>query len=75
MKNLIKFLRENVNEQDVSSAIDKMYATRYPLYVVDGELNNIIQDLLDEYGEDKGWDENWWFEDYEIDDLLFKIAK
>lgn len=75
MKSLIKFLKENINELDVSSAIDKMYTTRYPLYVVDSELNDIIQDLLEEYGADRGWDEGWWFEDYEIDELLFKIAK
>lgn len=46
MKSLIKFLKENINVQDVSSAIDKMYATRYPLYVVDSKQERLWEKEL-----------------------------
>lgn len=74
MKALIKFLKENVDEDEVCSTIRRMYQTRFPFHVANPTLHARLSDLMDEYGSDHDFDPDWWQETYELDDILFKIA-
>ena len=42
MKALIKFLKENVDEDEVCSTIRRMYQTRFPFHVANPTLHALL---------------------------------
>ena len=69
----LQYVRENVNEIEVSLAIDKMDKWRCPLAQANCSLADRIYDLMEEYGEDNDLPEGWWLDDGDLDDIIFEL--
>lgn len=70
---VLKFIRERIDEVQLEEAVDAMYYRREPLEYVDVNLYNEIYDLLEEYGDENDLKECWWANEYEIEELVLEL--
>ena len=70
---LLRFLRKVIDYSEVQEAIDEMYRTRDPLYVVNESLFEDIHDAVEEFGDDNDLPEGWWMSEFEIEELIFQL--
>ena len=70
---VLKFIRERIDKVQLEEAVDAMYYIREPLEYVDVNLFNEIYDLLEEYGSENDLAEGWWYNEYEIEELLLEL--
>lgn len=73
MKDAIDYVRQNVDMDEVRYTIHQMEKSRLPLYNANPNLCDQIYDLMEEYGQDNGFPENWWFEHNDEESILFKL--
>lgn len=73
-KQLIEFVKENVNSEECAWAYSQMCIKRMPLNCVDYELYCRIGDLIDDFVEDNELGEEWFEENFsDIYDVFEKI--
>lgn len=72
-KELIEYIRREVDMNEVRYALGIMDRDRCPLSLVRGGLHDRIVDLLEEYGQDHDLPEGWWWEEFEPEDVLFEL--
>lgn len=72
----IKYVRENktwTDEED-TRALAIIGDARCGLDRADMKIATEIRDLMNEYGNDNGLEEDWYEKDMTIDDIFFKMA-
>lgn len=73
MNKALDYLREYIGRDEVKMATDRAYLHREPLYQVAPCLCDDVQDLLEEYGDDRELPEGWWLEYGEIEDWIEQL--
>jgi len=69
----IEYVRKHVDMDEVRLTIKQMDVMRYPLSVVNPQLFDTIYDTMEEYGQDNDLPEGWWFDEEEVESILFKL--
>lgn len=72
MEAAIKYVRENIELEELDRAREEAFYYRKPIRLVNAELYEDIVDLLEEYGEDNDLPEGWWMEEVDIDDDIIR---
>lgn len=72
----IKYVRENKTwtEEEDARALAIINDSRCGIERADMGIATEIRDLMDEYGNDNGLEEDWYEKDMTIDDIFFKMA-
>ena len=70
----IDYIRENMDEDDMAILKANMSKCYKAHLIPDDNVMDcdVVIDLLNEYGEENGLEEDWW-EDYEMSDILEKL--
>ena len=72
----IKYVREHKTwtEEEDTRAVMIIDETRCGIERADMKIATEIRDLMNEYGNDNGLEEDWYEKDMTIDDIFFKMA-
>ncbi len=71
----IQYVRDNHkwSEAHEKYVLEQMDENGCSLMLASDEIYDEITALMCEYGEDKGWNEDWWEEEYDAEDIFFKL--
>jgi hypothetical protein len=69
----IKYIRENVDMEQVGYMIVQSKLQRMPVSFMYASFADDISDLLEEYGQDNDLPEGWWCEECDIDEIIERI--
>jgi hypothetical protein len=69
----IKYIRENVDMEQVGYMIVQSKLQRMPVSFMYASFADDISDLLEEYGQDNDLPEGWWCEECDIEEIIERI--
>lgn len=68
-----RYVANNIDIEDARHALHRSWIEGCPVCRVDSKVCDEMCDLLEEYGEDKGFPEGWWLEYGDLDDVCGEI--
>lgn len=69
-KKLINYLKENVSDDEIAYAWDRLDEMRCPLAMADRELYDKLMGLIDDFAFDNGVDIDDIYDNYDIEELF-----
>ena len=68
-KRAVEYIRQNLEQYE----IEKAWTYIGRRMGLPNEIEDKIRDLLDDYGEDYDLGEDWWYDEYDIEDFFMEI--
>lgn len=69
----LKYVMEYIDKQEIDYLVYKMDKERCPANMINQDLVNNITDYMNEFAEDNDLPEDFWINDYDDDDLIYKL--
>ena len=69
----IEFIKDNIDKNRIARVKAKLESQNMELADVDEELDEIIYDLMEEYGADNDLAEGWWLDEGTTEDVIVKL--
>lgn len=71
----IQYVRDNKTWSDAEeqAALDNINHMRCGISDASEEISMAVYDLMEEFGEQNGYPENWWLEETDEDEIFFEL--
>lgn len=74
-ENALQYVRDNKTWSDAQEEVawERINELRCDIYTADAQIADSICDLFEEYGEENGLPEGWWYEITDEDEIFFDL--